>query len=843
MSSYALQPAHPSARIAHDHLRGCLVLCPDAGRNVFTCSPAPFRLQFSALVLVPNISEIQTDEGGRVIVEGSLADGGISFQLRWQEVIPRVFAMDLLLRAEGSEWTAQSPTVLLLEHDLDGERLEGDVGWREADSPAAIRALRDRPPEEGGGFLPPYGYPVFGQKAFWGIAHPMGCAERAGSRLRLLHHPQWVDGLIRCPSLLIGLPSATESPRDLFAGYFQSIRRARPARAIVEINTFWTDVYSDGVGYTTDLPSYRRMVGEWSRRVLDGERGLVSHFLLDAGWQNTASLYRPQESLRGPGDGGLIGLADEIRHEGFQFGLWFSLNGPIGIDIDWARGAGFRTSNRGAGAGYASAGGKLSYLCLTDRNWEEQFSKRMEELIASAGVDFMKGDWDNDAVEDPALDPALFPTPEHLREAIADAMIRIYARMHAAREGFGLRGAWWPSPWWFPHVDNTHLPNSGDMEPTDLPSLTQRDAGLTSRDAVFFHVMKTCRTPVDFDVLVPHEFAHSRRNPVFDSDTSWCNNLVMWLGRGNHYLQIYAAPYDIHTDRAWALRESLRWFRANEDILWKAATRMVGGNPGLGEVYGYLHSDDERKWLVIRNPLPHPQSLTSLLADGIDPQTFGSIYPTCLPVGGAGGDLGSHEVRILCQGGPSLPDGLVNRHASPGRVFSRAGHPARHGTPEGIPDLHVIPGPAAEVEKLSPRTLAIHARLPDGLVGAEIVLRCRSLVAGDTELRAGLGRYPDPTATFPVGVTALRSSPRQGFAQRRLRLAPCDPSLTILRIPVATGGESHVFLDVENTFPLIEGGWIEGREVVLPGDLHLPSGSLPPAPSAPPIVLCPLVIP
>jgi hypothetical protein len=422
-------------------------------------------------------------------------------------------------------------------------------------------------------------------------------------------------------------------------------------------------------------------------------------------------------------------------------------------------------------------------------------------------------------------------------------MIRIYSRMHAAREGFGLRGAWWPSPWWFPHVDNTHLPNSGDMEPTDLPSLTQRDAGLTSRDAVFFHVMKTCRTPVDFDVLVPHEFAHSRRNPVSDSDASWYNNLAMWLGRGNHYLQIYAAPYDIHTDRAWALREALRWFRANEDLLWKSATRMVGGNPGLGEVYGYLHSDDQRQLLVVRNPLPHPQALTSLLADDIDLQTFGSIYPVCLPVGSAGSDLASHEVRILSQGGPAFPDGVVNRHSSPGVVFSRAGNPARHGTMESLPDLHVVGGPSAEVEKLGERTLAIHAKLPDGLAAAEIVLRCRSLAAGDTEVRAGLGRYPDPTATFPVGVTALRSSPRQGFAQRRLRLAPCDPSLTILRIPVATGGESHVFLDVDNAFPLIEGGWIEGREVVLPGDHHLPSGSLPPAPPAPPIVLCRLVIP
>lgn len=823
---------------------GPLVLFPEELGEAPKYPLAPFYLRFASEVLRPKVAQVRVEVGGSLIATGTLADGGISFDLCWHRIMPRVWAMDLTLRVQKPKWEAASPVVVLGEYLLGDEITLEDVGWREADSPTAIRALADRPSEEGGGILPPYGYPVFTDRAFYAVAHPVGCVEREGALLRFKHHPQWENGEIRSPSLVMGRAASGSEPGELFARYFQTLRRPRPARAIVEINTFWTDQFDSTHGYTTDIPSYRRMAREWSRRVLKGERGLVSHFLLDAGWQNTASLYRPQNSLGGPGDEGLTALAEEIRAEGFQFGLWYTLNGPIGIDMNWARSAGFRVSHRGVGAGYSAGSGRLSYICLTDRNWEEQLSRRLAKVIASVGVDFMKGDWDNDAIEDATLDAAKFPTPEHLREAIADMMIRTYGRMHAARPGYSLRGAWWPSPWWFSHVDNTHLPNSGDMESTDLPSLTQRDAGLTSRDAVFYHVMRRCRTPVDFDVLVPHEFAHSRRNPVQDSETSWVNSLIMWLGRGNHYLQIYAAPYDIHGDRAWALREALRWFRAHEDLLWKTPTRMVGGDPGQGEVYGYLHQDGSRQLLIVRNPLAHPQTTDALWAEGLEPADWSFLYPLACSPGKATRSLASHEVRVLAQGfALQVPEGYVNRAGTPGLAFSLASGEIRHGTSEAIPDLHRLPAPSATMEVLNERALAIHASLPDGLRDVEIVLRAHSRAPGDTDLRASLGRYHDPVSTFPVGVTSLRTGARQGYAQRRLQQPPGDPTLVILRIPVGSGGEAHAYLDGATSLPSFEAGWIEAREEILPVEIRPTSSSLPPAPSSPPVVVCPLILP
>jgi len=70
----------------------------------------------------------------------------------------------------------------------------------------------------------------------------------------------------------------------------EAIRLPPPERAMVEINTFWTDAFADGK-YTTDLESYRAMAHGWAEDVLEGEKGLVSHFLLDAGWQESESHF------------------------------------------------------------------------------------------------------------------------------------------------------------------------------------------------------------------------------------------------------------------------------------------------------------------------------------------------------------------------------------------------------------------------------------------------------------------------------------------------------------------------------------------------------------------------
>lgn len=752
---------------------------------------------------------------------GSADESGLRFQARWG--LDPAGWIRFSLQLEGTPdpaWGAFQKLVLL-DQEMPAADFQVDLGWRELGN-TSREALMDRPMEEGGGLQPPFGYPIYGPDFFVGAEHPMACIEADGNRVSVFHHPLWTEDGLQSVSLIIGVCRPQESPTDVFARYFSTIRRPQPDRAIVEINTFWTDLFDPQTGYSTDLASYHTMAKCWSEKVLAGEKGLVSHFLLDAGWQDTASLYRPQASNGGPDDQALAELGKSIEGEGFAFGLWFSLNGPIGVSPVWAQSEGYRTHDQGTGAGYSANNGKIRYICLTDTRWEEDLSRRFEELINNVPVAFFKGDWDNDAIEDPARYPGEIASNVQLREAIANAMIRIYGRMHGVRPDVALRGAWWLSPWWFPHVDNTHLPNSGDHENADIPSLTQRDSGLTCRDAVSYHTMVRCQSPVPWDVICPHEFASSRRNPVQDTEDSWMNNLAMWVSRGSQYLQMYLAPYGLEGWKSWSIREILRWFRSDEELHWKSGTTMLGADPMRGGVYAYYHQAGDRVVLTIRNPLAHPQALPALPDWGLPEGGWEQAYPYCQRFHAVGYEMSSHEVLVLIRGQSAVGDDVFVNTPQGWKSPWRSKHP--------LPKLHDLGAPQARLEMISPEKLVVHATLPYGLASAEVVLSIRS--SSTRHWQAGLGRYPEDVASFGVPITHVRSHWQSGYAQRRLKASPYDPDRSVLRFPIGSGGEAHAFLCGEERLPEILGAWIEVRESLLPVETPL-AMIRPPAASQP----------
>lgn len=806
-----------------------IVLNTPADGNAVSIPRLPCRLVFDHhevddfTVEADEISVLQR------VVRGLVAHGPISFEAIWRADERGWLRLTIHFHGRPPElWGA----FRRVQFHLPGRDFKPAVGWRE------YTAALDRPPEEGAGLQPPYGYPVFSTDCFYGLEHPMSCAEIEADGVLLYHHPRWDGEDFATAPLVVGVASQKETSEEVFERYFSSIRRPVPERAIVEINTFWTDRFDLRRGYETDLESYRRMASEWAGRILRGERGLVSHFLLDAGWFDPASLYRPTLSNGGPDDHALASFGQELNALGFQFGLWFSLNGPIGVDMNWAREQGYRVFNQGCGAGYGCAAGKTSFICLTDRRWENDLGSRLEELIAHSPVTFFKGDWDNDAIEDPLFDGP--DGPEHLREAIAEAMMRIYGRMHASREDVALRGAWWLSPWWFAHVDNTHLPNSGDFEVIDFPSLTQREAALTCRDAVYHHVMEKCRTPISYDVICGHEFASAPRNPVQDTEESWMNCLAMWVSRGSHYLQFYIPPYGMQEWKSWSVREMLRWFRENEMVLWKGATRMVGGEPALGEIYGYHHSNSGKEILTLRNPLALPQEMPRSLEPDLEKGGWVQIYPFFRSYEVSNSLLASHEVVILARGlvTPPLQVALntVNGWRTPAFAASNR---ELHGVASPIPSLHELSSPKMKIDRISRDKIRFHGVLPYWLESAELVLKVRSSSVSEIGCRAAVGRYPDGVATAAVPITICKPNNLVGFAQTRMGISPSDPDLISIRFPIGVGGEVHAFFSVPPELPEIVGAWVEGISWTLQSDATerpMPSCS-PPAALRPKIVL------
>jgi hypothetical protein len=314
---------------------------------------------------------------------------------------------------------------------------------------------------------------------------------------------------------------------------------------------------------------------------------------------------------------------------------------------------------------------------------------------------------------------------------------------------------------------------------------------------------------------------------VQDTDESWLNNLMLWVGRGTHHLTIYMPPYDLYGWRAWTLRETLRWIRAEEGLLWKCPTRMVGGDPRHGAVYGFLHEDEGRQLLLLRNPLGRPQFAPTLAELGLSPGDWNLIYPSWEPWDWDQKAMPSHAVWVLVQGDPRW------RSDQP-RLRCETGWAVPFGAAEleVVPEIHQLRDFQPRLERLDDRQLVLRAEIPIGIQQWEWIFIFQSSGGQAPAFRAGLGRYPDGLSTAPLPVTWLRSHWRVGYGQGRLGWQPHDQDLSIARVPGATGGASHFFLQSDRPLPDPAEIWAEWQEKSLPSSRDHGDGSLVP-PSLP----------
>lgn len=750
-----------------------------------------FAVEFERVTLRPGLV-LDSVEGE---VSGRMDCGDIGFTVRWSIDGAVLRKQVTLIGSPDANWGS---LLRLVVHQgpiwgETGEQIDATMGWRDGAFTPGI--AESRKPEEGAGRQPACGYPIFLQRGFIGLEHPMGFNDwmPASASVRIYHHPTWADGELTSETMVLGRAVEGTSVREAFMDYFATIRKPLPSQVAVEINTFWTDPVKievgGGVSYCVDLPSYRALAEQWINGVFEGEQGLISALVLDAGWSDRASIYRPKESVGGEGDEALAAFAQELDSLGMSLGLWISTNGPIGVDVNWARAEGYALSNYGVGAGY-SAGAKTQFICLDDQRWEADFQARVAELNTNVTVGSYKCDWDNEGII--SARQRLYPLVETAWEENVNAMIRMFGAIAPRRvdglPGTRVRGAWWLSPWWFQHVDSAHLPHSGDLEHCSLPALTPREASLNSRDMLLYEHLVLHRTPIPWDVIDSHDFAHAPRCPVLDSDESWLHTLILWVMRGAQAIQLYVPPYGVRGWRAQVLRQTLRWFRDHEAFLSNARHEWVGGNPGMGDVYGFHHLLGDEELLLLRNPVGSPQSLNGVLPAAlrlsIENEKWSQIYPhrgkAALPR-----SIGSNEILIFQRGEAITP-------FPPARMR--------------IPEIHQIGEPTLSI--LSRSDVGEHwkIQIPYQYDQAELVMEWESDEAVGS-LQVAAGRYEDGVSSAILPVTWLLPHWRSSYTEARSRLSPKRWGRVVARMPLPTAGTAY--LTIRSPFPKPLAVWVE----------------------------------
>jgi hypothetical protein len=594
-------------------------------------------VQYGEQVVTPVITEIN-DAKNSIVVKGG---------------IDTLSSETVIILREGEQWcsiqttlsdatTITTPDVVQLaaSDSLVFEKVgyQSENAYREGLANADLDAQAGE--EASNGFIPGCGYPIFSPNVFVGIAHVAGFTLIRDKGFYCHHYQTWEEGVMKLPPVVVGVKGGFPSIKKSFLNYIDNISIPKQQNPILCCCTFWTDPYIGDCEYKVNVPHYQRYIKQFL------ELGIKPDMLmLDAGWNDRQSIFQAKEDIGR--DAGLKLLSDSLAKKDIKFALWSSINGNMGISYEWAEKEGYPV---GTGFGAAYSFPNQFVVLLENRRFEKEMIARYNELVETVDCKFFKIDWDCETATNKSFSER-YPTPHHVRVATIDAFNRIHSGVMKKHPETLMRNGWWPSPWWLKDVTFTWLAHSGDCEYSQLPSLTQRDRETTHRDTMYYYIFKQDNTPLPFDSMDNHEIIKAFRNPFAETFESWCNSAMMLHMRGTIYLSVMINAATMKQEEATFFNEARAFVDQYAHILFNKSAQFIGGNPGLGEVYGFLHQTDDESIVILRNPSVEPievdlEFCRTEVDFSID-QTVG-LYPYCSDISDKNSiELLTHQTVVL----------------------------------------------------------------------------------------------------------------------------------------------------------------------------------------------------
>ncbi len=423
------------------------------------------------------------------------------------------------------------------------------------------------------------GQPVYFDDCFFGVEYPS-----AENEIR--------DGRVFC-SYLVGLDvggeglvskrsvyGAAESGmvRYRFLEYVDEIR-ARKVRPFLLYNT-WYDLRNYGADEViASIRGFRREFNEPYGVEFDS-------IILDDGWDRPLDCWRPHPR-RFPE--GFAPVREEANRSGAGLGIWMS---PLG-GYPWRQWIRIMGS---AGEGYEKS--PLGF-CIAGPTYHEWFRDRMLTFIREHDVNYFKLDNLTRVCENPEHGHR---TGRYGQAGLTDAFIEILDAVRAEAPDVMLNitvGAWL-SPWWLMHADVVWI---GGLDYSFAGEGSVRQQSISYRDRIMFRRFREEGAQFPLDSVMTHGIIKARLQKLGDRGENlgdFQDDCMMYFGRGVMMWELYLSP-DALSGREWEfLAQTIKWADENQRLL--SRSRMVLGDPGKDEVYGYWHELGDEAMIFMRNP-------------------------------------------------------------------------------------------------------------------------------------------------------------------------------------------------------------------------------------------------
>lgn len=350
------------------------------------------------------------------------------------------------------------------------------------------------------------------------------------------------------------------------------------------------------------------------------EKGFTQHgvnpldsYVVDDGWINYNSFWDFDRSpSKFPNE--LYDSSLQVQQFGSNFGLWLGPRGGYGTEgiiSQWIQNNGFGSRNPQSG----------NDINISDSRY---LNKLVKDIFLNYQEKFDINYWKLDGM---LLNPATAETPYHVTGnpfyTISETYERWTDMFEDMRAQRGDKDLWLnmtsyanPSPWHVQWVNSVWMQNTGDSGFNYKFDSTDQEAMLTYRDGDYYDFFNENQWQLPNKYFYNHDpvyakTAHSApggKHPISYTDEELREHLYMLGTRGTAFWEYYYSPSMFDDDKWDVNAEAAKWIEDNFDILQKS--KMFGGNPETGEVYGYSCWNGDEGIVSIRNPKNEKQTYT-----------------------------------------------------------------------------------------------------------------------------------------------------------------------------------------------------------------------------------------
>ncbi|MBN1124282.1 MAG: hypothetical protein JXA82_04685 [Sedimentisphaerales bacterium] len=471
-----------------------------------------------------------------------------------------------------------------------------------------------------GQWKPGLGQPLYTRESgmFWGVEFPAAVNFVEGKTLYC--------GYLRGRTIKAGDKYTTHSAvhgvgdspahiQDAFFDYIHAVR-VRPLRLQIQYNS-WFD-YGEGVNRENFQQSVRKIHDEL---VVKRENRPLRAYVIDDGWEDTRADWSDKVwKVNSKFDVDFDSVQKTVTACDSRLGLWLSPGCLFGARSaipslrklgweamdDWMSMAGPKYMGMfekrmveltGMGMAYFKLDGLFGHLNL--RNFELQGDRYGLPVMPQLGLEGIKSG--DEVLNDSKYDELKL----YYLSAGTERLMEMFGKMAVVNPDVYIvisNGAYL-SPWWLQYVDSVWMINAGDAA-----GGADRTAELVYRDGRYYEIYAQENTQFPMCALFNHEPKKVKAN---ESKDSFRRYLYMNISRGTGFIELYIKTFNLK-DYDWdVLSEGLHWAYSVFPTFHRS--RMHGGSPQDGEIYGYTAWTQDQGYVSVHNPSSEEKTYSFVL--------------------------------------------------------------------------------------------------------------------------------------------------------------------------------------------------------------------------------------